>query len=113
MLARRDGLEGDLDMRFRDRQIEDDFDRGVVEQGFDRTRGNSKLLSARFGGGGVGVRKGDDLEDRKFPRRLQIGAADDAATDDSHPDALHGESPAVTTDARGRRAGPVVPQGAP
>ena len=113
VLAGGDRLEADLDMRLRDREVEDDLDRGIGEQRIDRTRGKAELGRARLGRRGIGVGERDDVEDREFSRRLQIGGADVAAADDADADRLHHDSPICGASASRIGAGPVVPHGAP
>ncbi len=113
VLAGRDRLQADFDMRLRHREIENDLDGRVGENRIDGARGKAEFGRARFRRRGIEVRQGDDVEDGEFFRRGQIGRADVAAADDADSDPFHHESPA--TEACGSRmgAGPVVPQGAP
>ena len=111
MLAGGDGLEADLDMRLGHREVQDDLDRGVGQNGLDRLRGNAEFSGARLGGGEVQVGERDDVEDRKRLRGLEIGRADVAAADHRDFDPVHASS-LNSIDARSG-AGPVVPHGAP
>ena len=111
MLAGGEGPQADLDMRGRHGEVEDDLDGGVGQQGLDRTGAQAELFRSRLGCGRNRVRQGDDVEDGKALRGLEIGGTDVAAADDADADRLHPRSPARGCSRIG--AGPVVPQGAP
>ena len=111
VLAGGDGLEAHLDMRFGHREVEDDLDRGIGQNGLDRLRRNAEFSGTRLRGGEVHVGERDDVEDRKRLGGLEIGGADVAAADHRDFDPVHASS-LNSIDARSG-AGPVVPHGAP
>ena len=56
MLAGGERLQADLDMRIRDREIENDLDGWIREHRIDGARGKAEFGRAPFRRGGVGVR---------------------------------------------------------
>ena len=57
VLAGRDRLQADLDMRLRHREVEDDLDRRVGENRVDRARGKAEFGRARLRRRGIDVRQ--------------------------------------------------------
>ncbi len=105
MLAGGDRHQADLDMRLRYREVEDDFDRRIGEERVDRTRRRAELGRARLRRRRIGVGERDNVEDREFLRRGQIGRADVAAADDADADPFHHASPIGLSFADGRGSG--------
>ena len=92
VLARGDGLEADLDMRFGHGQVEDYLDRGIGRAEHRRLRGDAEFGGRASAAARAHVGERDDVEDRKGLRGLEIGRANVAAADHPDTDPFHASS---------------------
>lgn len=89
VLARIQCAQTNLDMGFRDGEVDDDFDLGVIEQILDCSSRKAELIRPSLGGFGVHIRQSSNVQNGKRCHGFEIGAGDISAANDTDADRLH------------------------